>query len=291
MIKYVSRKELNVAKYDRCIKDATNSRCYAYSWYLDAVTDNWGALVTNDYKAVMPLPYRSKIFIKYIYLPSWVQQLGVFSSEANSSAEPQLFLNKIPRKFKYIEYYLNSQNQIDDRAISKRLNYILDLSKPYQELFNTYKKGRKSDLNQVKTVQITYKMMTNVDELVSLFNRSKGSEISINTNDAAKLKKLIAKLVQLKNVEIIGAYKNNNLIGGCVFIIDSKRITYLFSASNHEGRKYKVISVIIDNIIQKFASSNLLLDFEGSIIPSLASYFRSFGAKQETYYHYKKFRF
>ena len=80
MIQYLKNKEIDFKKYDACIEAAINSRIYAYSWYLNIVADNWDALVLNDYEAVMPLPWRQKYFIKYIYPPAWTQQLGVFSS-------------------------------------------------------------------------------------------------------------------------------------------------------------------------------------------------------------------
>ena len=73
MIRYIRRKEIDIAKYDACIETAINARIYAYSWYLDIVADNWDILVLNDYEAVMPLPWRSKYFIKYVYPPAWTQ--------------------------------------------------------------------------------------------------------------------------------------------------------------------------------------------------------------------------
>ena len=63
---YLSLDKIDEVKYNECIESAANSRIYAYSWYLDIVADNWDVLVLNDYEALMPLPWRSKFFIKYI---------------------------------------------------------------------------------------------------------------------------------------------------------------------------------------------------------------------------------
>ena len=54
MITYVKRKDLDVVKYDACITNSAQGSVYAFSWYLDIVADNWGVLVLDDYKAVMP---------------------------------------------------------------------------------------------------------------------------------------------------------------------------------------------------------------------------------------------
>ena len=41
----------------------------------------WDALVEDDYVSVMPLPYRKKMGVTYIFPPTMTQQLGVFSHE------------------------------------------------------------------------------------------------------------------------------------------------------------------------------------------------------------------
>ena len=69
MIRKVSRKKLEVEKYDACIANSIQANVYGYSWYLDVVADNWDVLVLNDYEAVMPIPWRRKFFIKYVYTP------------------------------------------------------------------------------------------------------------------------------------------------------------------------------------------------------------------------------
>jgi len=99
MITYLTRDHLDVEKYDRCISNAINSRIYARSWYLDAVTkDRWDVLVLDDYVAVMPLPKRRKFFLNYIYLSPWSQQLGVFSTGTIDSRLVKQFIAEKGRK-------------------------------------------------------------------------------------------------------------------------------------------------------------------------------------------------
>ena len=80
-IKYIHREHLDEEKYNQCIATSLQSKIYAFSWYLDIVCDNWDVLVLDDYEAVMPIPWRKKYGIKYVYPPFWVLQLGVFSNE------------------------------------------------------------------------------------------------------------------------------------------------------------------------------------------------------------------
>jgi len=78
-IKYVPYQELNFSKWDRCIDTAYNREIYAYSWFLDSVTNHWDALVENDYDKVMPLPVSSFMGKSFIYQPLMAPELGIFS--------------------------------------------------------------------------------------------------------------------------------------------------------------------------------------------------------------------
>jgi hypothetical protein len=44
-INYIKRKDLDIEKYDACIENSSQSRVYAFSWYLDIVAGKWDALV------------------------------------------------------------------------------------------------------------------------------------------------------------------------------------------------------------------------------------------------------
>lgn len=291
MIRYLARKELDVDKYDKCICQGLSAHIYAYTWYLDSVADNWDALVLDDYKAVMPIPWRKKYFVKYIYLPAWVQQLGVFTKEHCPRELVQLFINSIPAKFKYVETHLNSNNKFESTYISIRSNFILPLNKSYNELVKNYKKGRKSDIKNAKKYELEIKETNDATQIITLFMQQKGDEVRRKPSDYERLKDLTKELILHEKIFIAEVYhKENILIGGAIFLIDPKRITYLFSVSTDKGREKNVISLLIDSVIEKYANSKRIFDFEGSMIPGLASFFRSFGATKEEYYHYKKYR-
>jgi hypothetical protein len=66
---YLERHEIDISKWDRCIVNAPNGLIYARSFYLDAMAENWSALVSDDYQYVMPLTWNKKFGIKYLYQP------------------------------------------------------------------------------------------------------------------------------------------------------------------------------------------------------------------------------
>ncbi len=291
MINFVHRKNLDLDKYNKCVQAAINTRIYAYSWYLDAVSDQWGALIQDDYRGVMPLPYHRKWIIPSVVIPSWVQQLGVFTPNTLSSNQVEAFINAIPRRFKHIHLSFCSGTTFSAEAFRPRINYILKLNSTYEDLTSNYSKGRKSDLKKAKQAQLRLKSVDSTHELVQQFIHLKGTEVQLPHSEYQKLIRLSEVLRRRARVEIIEVNSDNaERLGGAMFLIDSTRITYLFSVSNKEGRSKNIMSLIIDHMIQKHANSERLLDFEGSTIDSIASFFKSFGAEPEQYYHYKKWR-
>ena len=290
MIAYLTRDELNVVKYDTCISNAVNTRVYAYSWFLDIVCDTWDVLVEDDYQSVMPLPKRKKYGIYYIYQPPWIQQLGVFSLQTIKEFTVPQFLKKIPKKFKLVDIFLNSKNLMSSQRIKTRENFILSLDKTYETLRKQYSKGRKSSCNQAQ--QFNLEIIENYDyeKIIQLFKQNKGSELNKNYSDYQILSNLITHALCLNYVKSMGVInKNNELIGGAFFLKDKHRITYLFSAVNDEGREKQAMSFLIDHVIENNAESDNILDFEGSMIAKLASFFKSFGAQKEIYFHLKKY--
>ncbi len=289
MIQYVTRDQLDEKKYNNCISNSVSTRIYAYSWYLDIVCDNWDVLVLDDYLTVMPLPKRKKYGVNYIYQAPWVQQLGVFSSDYMNDSIVGEFIKSIPKKFKLIDVFFNSDNKFSSKYISIRNNYILPLNEPYEVIRKQFSKGRKSSIKQAQKYDLTIVENYNHDEIIELFKQNKGAKLHEKGLDYDILSKLISYALPFNFAKSYAVINNSNeLIGGAFFLIDAYRITYLFSAINNEGRTNNVMSYLLDHIIRTNAESEYILDFEGSMIKELASFFKSFGADKEEYFWYKR---
>jgi len=288
MIHYLKRKEIDIAKYDACIDASLNSRIYAFSWYLDIVADNWDALVLDDYKAVMPLPWRSKYFIKYIYPPAWTQQLGVFSKfkvDANLTKE---FINSIPKKFKKITVQFNSENDLSLFKTEKRTNYILPLNKSYKEIYNGFNKNRKRDLK--KAITLNYSIDKNVCANTFLdFYLNENKNYQLRQDQITTIKALLRP--NNKAIHIWGIRDGEKLIASLVWLKDNNRITYLLPVGTEQAKKNGLPTLIISKLIAEFQKNDLLLDFEGSMIEGVGSFYKSFGGNDESYFSFKKFFF
>ena len=290
MIKYIHRNQLDVEKYNTCISDAVNSRIYAYSWYLDIVCDSWNVLVKDDYEAVMPLPTRKKFGISYVYLPPWVQQLGVFSINDIQESLVEEFLISIPKEFKFINVNMNSDVLLNCREVFNRDNYELKLNSPYKNLVKKYTKGRYSNILKAKKNGLTILTDFNLKKSISFFLKNTGENIHINRLDNKKLDLLLVEAKTKDKLMSIAVSNEDYLLGVAIFLVDNKRITYLLSSINNKGREEQAMSYILDNMINRYANSNYILDFEGSQIKDIAFFFRSFGAENKPYNELRIYR-
>src|SRR5262245_57811006 len=125
-IRFVNRAEIDTERWDNCITHSANGLIYPYSFYLDHMADNWDGLVLDDYKVVMPLPWKKKYNIHYLTQPFLTAQLGAFGNELDAKLL-ETFLEKVPGKFKYWDLYLNHGNffHLDSFKLYQRTNFVL----------------------------------------------------------------------------------------------------------------------------------------------------------------------
>jgi hypothetical protein len=284
-IRYFERHEIDPIKWDQCISSATNKLIYGYSWYLDAIADQWGALILNDYEAVMPLPWRKKWGFSYIYTPHFCNPLGIFSCIADFSV--QEFLNQIPKRFRLwdLNVFLGDKQPTGDFKFIKRQNHILDLSPAYDLLFKNFRTSYRQIINKKDSDSISIRMNIPVEEVIAAAKKERKS-VALNDVDYEKLNKMFHQLVSKAEAETIGVYGHDDkLLASALFFITDKRIYYVLAGNDPEGRSIGGSHQIINAVIKKYAGSNILLDFEGSDIPGIGFFFEGFGAAKENYYY------
>lgn len=284
MIKYLLHNEIDFFKYDKCIEESSNSRVYAFSWYLNCVTDNWDALVLNDYQAVMPLPKRKKYGINYIYQATWIQQLGIFSEVKIDENLILNFILKIPKKIILVDYIFNSKNIFSSKYVTKRINFLLDLNTSFDEINKGFNKNRRRITNHDFTDYGLDKKGKQKEFLDMYVNQK--LNYKTHKDSFEKLQYLLNK--NHNSVHIWNVYKNGELLAGLLWLKDNFRITYLIPVATDQAKKDNIPTFIINELIKEYQNTNYILDFEGSMVEGVANFYKSFGAEKEIYYWYKK---
>jgi hypothetical protein len=283
-IKYLKQQEIDKEKWDRCIDLAANGRIYAYSFYLDKMSDNWDALVLDDYSAVMPLTWRKKWGVYYLYQPFLCAQLGVFGNDVDGEMVSE-FLQNVPSKFKYWDIYLNEDNFFasEDSKIYPRANFVLELNRPYEELQKAYRENIRRNTRKANEAGCVPVKGFEVEKLISLALDQMPRKTKETAENANRFRKLYSILREKKQAEVFGISLKNELLASCAFFYSHHRAYYILVGNHPNGRTIGASHALIDYFIREHAGQNLLLDFEGSDIRNLAFFYSSFGAKEEKY--------
>lgn len=283
-LKHLRNNSIDYDAWDNCISKAFNSLPYAYSWYLDIVSPDWEAIVSNNYEYVMPLPVKSKYKIPYLVQPVLCQQLGIFSHKEITEDIVEKFIKKIP--YQSYEINLNESNMFSNALIAD--NYTLDLSLSYSDITNSYSKNTIRNIEKAEKQFLKVRESLNFEEFIDFYfeNFKKATKEQKFT-----FKKIIQKGISQNAISLFGVYSQAQILVSALCVLCTQnRLIYLLPVSSNEGKNLSAMFLLVDFIIKKEASKKKILDFEGSAIDGIARFYKGFGAKDQPYYILKRFR-
>lgn len=284
-IKYLTYQQIDKIKWDACIDKASNGLIYPYSFYLDAMAKHWDALVLNDYDTVMPLTWNKKFGFYYLYQPPFSASLGIFGNELSEELVAD-FLTAVPEKFKYWDIYLNSSNNFAQKSIPYylRKNFILDLNNSYENLYNNFRDNIKRNIKKALPFSIVTKKNIPVAAVIELAKEQARTFADIKDWAYQNFENLFHNRYEQKKATTYGVYsKAGQLIAAAAFLFSHNRAYYILVGNHPNGKTLGASHVLINAFIKDHAGRELLLDFEGSDISSLAFFYSSFGAVEELY--------
>jgi effector-binding domain-containing protein len=301
-IQYVDHHQIDPTKWDSAILRSPHPLAYGLFEYLNAVCESqWDALIYNDYEAVFPLPFKKKFGIKYLVQPVFCQQLGAFGSNVNVSTHH--FLSAIPKRFLRVRLQLNpyfdQTNEVESiqtkpagiiassRKLTTKTNMTIQLSQPLD-----YNKDCKKNLHRLAELPIEYKINAiSIREAIDTYRKAWGKQ---NPEIEDEHYQLFANACTDKLSFTVTAHhqKEGDLLGAAIFLItpeNTKRsLHYVCAGPTEAGKSIGVMHGIIDFILNRYKGENMLFDFEGSSIASVASFYKKFGANEEPFFCFNR---
>ena len=301
-IQYVDHHQIDPTNWDSAILRSPHPLAYGLFEYLNAVCESqWDALIYNDYESVFPLPFKKKFGIKYIIQPVFCQQLGAFGSNVNVSTHH--FLSAIPKRFLRVRLQLNpyfdQTNEIESiqtkpagiiassRKLTTKTNMTIQLSQPLD-----YNKDCKKNLHRLAELPIEYKINAiSIRDAIDTYRKAWGKQ---NPEIEDEHYQLFANACTEKLSFTVTAHhqKEGDLLGAAIFLItpeNTKRsLHYVCAGPTEAGKSIGVMHGIIDFILNRYKGENMLFDFEGSSIASVASFYKKFGAIEEPFFCFNR---
>lgn len=282
MIRHLRHAEIDKALWDAQLQRCANRLWYAQSWVLDHMSPGWEALVEDESGAIMPLTWRRKWGIDYLFQPLGLQQLGVFAPLPTQAARLVL---SVPARFRYWDICIQpipGFAELDHGRVEERTDQVLSLVGDIAGLRAAYSQGHRRNLSKHHD-GVGFSTMA-PEAFIDLFDRTTGARYgSVPAKDLDALRALISEGVLRGQCEVVSAHSEGVVLGAVCFATWEGRTILLKSANTPEGNEARAIFRIMDEWIARHAGTGLLLDFAGSMTPSVARFNAGFGARTTVY--------
>jgi hypothetical protein len=286
MIVYHKHHEIDREQWDNCLRCASCIKPYAYSWYLDIMAPGWEALIDDEYDSIFPIPGFKKFGIKYIATPVFLQQLGAYSPDKSPQVAVNEFIEYMPDFYRFIDLCISQRIDNDNYKVTLKSNYELDLSKPYDVLWDKFSDHCRRNIEKTGGQKLELVGDIKPGELIDLFQKNRGSRIrGIQLRDYQRLVALMDFCIRNRKGRILGVRTSKKKIVYGVFLIEiTGSKTMLFVVNTQESRGKRIGYYVVNELIKESAGTMTILDFAGSSIPSVASFMESFGCSNVPFY-------
>jgi len=248
-----------------------------FSLFLDTIPENWCAVVWDDYRGGIAIPYTVRMGIKGMFNPPMTSPLSWLGEKPDNFAEINLILQK---KFKrsnlttYEQLFPNSQ-----QLLYQRINYTPDYKITKGNTRRSIYKFEHSDLI-IQKMEIERVLAFIVSEL-----RLKMPVLTHKFVD--NLQKFLYECGNQCHCFGVKNVKTETLHAGLILIESDSEITDLYSATDIFGRKNHTMYALIFHAISLAMGKKKDFNFGGSTIDSIRYFNHRFGAKDAFYYSWK----
>ena len=163
------------------------------------------------------------------------------------------------------------------------MNYVLQLDNTYEDLYNNFKTSTQRNIKKFEQLKGEVKKNVSIQEVIALSRQQSAAFSSLAAEDFKRIEDLYNLLRQQSKALTYGAYSNQQLIASAAFFIYQRRAYYILVGNHPDGKTIGASHALMNAFIKDHAGQNVLLDFEGSDIRSVAFFYSSFGAMEEKY--------
>lgn len=277
---------INRQQWDACVQKDQKGLIYSLTWYLNRMTEEWYGLVVNDYDAVLALPVKYFGGIRMVYTPPFFQRLDLAGTYNDVTL---ISIRKHVLSFaRIIDLHNSDSSFLNVKPLRTKTNYTLRLDQGYTDIAGAYSKECRKNINKALNRGCVFKHGISIQEVKAFYQKAYGAKASYKEKHFARLVDMAESCEAQSYIHLCGVTNesSNSLIFAAILLDDGKRMYYLLGAPSEEGRKARATAFFIDQAIAQFAGKRQVFDFEGSDIPEVASFYKSFSPQAEYYYRF-----
>lgn len=270
-IEIVERKYIDSKKWEQLVL-SSKATVYNQVEYLDALSENWCALIIDDYSGALAIPYTIRLGVKGIITPNFIRSLDWMGEKPANFSDIELLLKKQFRRANFhtnTALFKNSEERVF-QFIKKdtTLNWGSQTKRGI-------KKFEKTGLT-IENIPIETVLPLVIDEL-----RSKVKDL--NTTDFQRFENLLLNYPCF----CVGIQSTNGIHAGIILIEWNNEILYIKGGVDEFGKKHGLMHALMAHQLSKTLEEGKDFNFEGSSVESVRQFNLGFGASENVYFSWK----
>lgn len=272
-MRIVERSELDVARWDRLVAQQDGASFFSYSWYLDAVAEQWCVLVDEDYTTGMALPYTRRAGKKVLYIPVFGRYVTPIRTLSDASI--QLILDEFP-----VREIATSHDCFPD-ASERVYQEVLpnEERKLSSQAKRSLKKAEKSGIQVRQSGDFSQVMSAVRSELDGKFE-------GVNTERIDALESLFKKAAERGFLMVFEA-SDSKETGGIVCLCDEHQVLYVKGACPEHLKQNGGMYAALNAAIEFAKEEELLFDFGGSNVEGVRRFNQNLGGTDVSYFFHE----
>lgn len=275
---------------------------YAKDWDVIIVwIDEHEAHCVENVAAALPFHLLKKYGIRFILMPQLTQFSSIY---VNPSIEPAAIISLVVEKLdSYLQknhvFYCQLQGYYDEKFIdsarrhgyllSERYSYRIENRPEYNSIITAYNNDRKRNLKRAKGLSLCN---IDIEKFYEFHKKCLADRGLIISYRYELLQHINNALTPSSEIEFYGAKNmSGQLLAAAVMISDNNVSYYLLSAYSQPFKHKGAMTWLITQLILIVNGRGQIFDFEGSMVPSIADAYRSYGSTPATYFRIEKYRF
>ena len=272
--------DIDKQKWDACISNSLTPSIYCTATYLDTLADKWEALIVGNYEIIMPIIYKSKYGIKYCYQPSFLPHINIFCTIPITDILLNKFIVKLQSIIPFAEIsFLQTIAHTyfpSNYTTSQHQNFELNLIDTYQHIYNNYTTSFKKSLRVAQRYQFQYSTTDNLTDVIIMYKKLYADKIkSLSEHELNNFEKLCGILI-LQGQCVIKKVSDSQqqTMAFVILFVHKNKLYNILSCNTAVGRKLSANYFMYNEIINEYAGLPYVLDFEGSDIAGIATFFK-----------------
>ena len=264
-------------------------------WWLDIASKDWDMILAIENKqvlAVLPICREKKMGFHLLRNPLLTPYLGPFFFQ-DADNESFLFQELWKQMPKYDSFDIETTTGFQYVGLfeeqgfdtKQKDTYILDLAVQTEMLYANINSNHRNLIKQATTSHTIEEKPEHISTLLTLHKITFERKDKSYPFDAAVIEKLITESIQKGQGCLLSAKDQAHHITASIFVVWDRETMYLLlSAFDINEAHQGAVRMLIWEAIKKAKALNIAyFDFEGSMDPGIAAFFRRFGGERKTY--------